>query len=247
MARTLTSDAGAPPPERSGGNLTAETFQDFYRQAKSAQGEIADAAKDVAAARAVLRGVYKRAETDGINVAMLKTVIKLGELDTDELAANDRDLARYRAWLNLPVGSEPELGLAGGAGPASRFAGGAGNGSEAANQPENMSEHQRWQIEEAGISAGKAGTAAANNPWIVGTFNHQLWHEGWLKGQGAKVSTEVGVAPKRGPGRPRKAAPAEPAEAPAELDDPEPVEAEPDTSANDHDPAWDHFDKTNPQ
>ena len=74
----------------------------------------------------------------------------------------------------------------------------------------NLDDEEIEAIKRQGYDAGRAGKAAARNPWNPGSKPHEIWLEAWTNGQAEKVERELGTgsangstAPKRGPGRPK--------------------------------------------
>ena len=163
-------------------NLTKEDFNEVVREAISAQGQIDEDATDLAASKAVLKGVFKRAEKLGIDTNDLKWALAQNRMDNDLREASHRRRMLYMEFLDKPVGTQTSFD----------FAGAVGKGEEPENQPETMTELQQHRITDAGKSAGKSGMKADTNPWLPGTYAAQLWDQGWQEGQEASVMERLG-------------------------------------------------------
>lgn len=141
-------------------NLTQETFVEYFREYSAARTKIEEA---TAAARAIL----KRAASVGINTKMLAKARENQRLDRDKVEADMQDLARYHAWLGLPVGTQAEM------------FGDAGD----APKKEVIDEQRIWEAGEAGLAAGKAGKNRTDNPHAPGSELYQAWDRAYIAGQ----------------------------------------------------------------
>ena len=157
-----------------GSNLTAAVVQQFWREAKAARVDVSSAAADLAAAKAVLKGAYRRAEKDGVPIKAFREALDLSEQGHDERVSNRRHLDQILDWVGIPIGGQRSFD----------FAGVDGKADDPEMQPDTMPEHRREQIAGAGFNASKAGFPSDKNPWHAGSFAHQVWHGGWIEQQG---------------------------------------------------------------
>lgn len=155
-------------------NLTPETFLEHYRAVSRARMELTEA-------QAKVRNAMKRAKGAGIATAQLSAAISLTKIDKEKRDIEFRDLARYMAWLQMPIGTQPEL-----------FAGAEMPTQKAA------AEHTEFEAEQRGYQDGKAGGAGDNAPYPLGSPLHQKWYEGWSRGQAFIANEMGGEVPKRG-------------------------------------------------
>lgn len=142
-------------------NLSPNTFLELFRELGIAQREI-----DAATGRK--RAILKRAKAAGIDLDALALMQRLAKLETDEAAMRLRNLARYSAWANMPIGTQADL---------------FGATDDQRPTEKAQAEHNEWQADDAGYQAGKAGDSIDNNPHPAGTPFYDRWRQGWHKGQ----------------------------------------------------------------
>jgi ribosome modulation factor/uncharacterized protein (UPF0335 family) len=156
-------------------NLTPETFLEHYRAVSRARTVLTEA-------QAQVRNAMKRAKAAGIATAQLSAAIALTKIDKDRRDADFADLARYMAWLQMPIGTQGAL-----------FAG---------EMPKQKAadEHNEFEAEQRGYEDGKAGAAGDNAPYALGSPLHQAWYNGWSRGQAflAQQMAVDGEKPARG-------------------------------------------------
>jgi hypothetical protein len=152
------------------GNVTKASFLDHvtdltekYRIKKNADSALASA--------------FKAAERDGLDRKELKRAMADRDLTTDELAVRDRKYAKYREWLNKPVGFQAELVPA--------------DAAPAARDPETAAAEERHahsKAYEEGIAAGNAGADIASGRYAPGTEEAQQFSLGWSFAQQQAVA-----------------------------------------------------------
>lgn len=96
MARTATAATAAH------GNLTPETFEE-HRQ------EVAAATRALEEAQGIRRAALKRAKGAGINTSKLVEALRMRKLEPEVVETDFRDLAKYLAWMGMPVGFQADL------------------------------------------------------------------------------------------------------------------------------------------
>jgi hypothetical protein len=168
MAKTMKSDEDRP-------NVTAETTAEHYRI-------LAGTRRDMESARGAHRAAVKAAKKAGINTAALLEAMRLKrEDDSDAVALYYRDLARYAAWINAPIGSQ--LGLFGDEAPVAQAV------------ADTIEETDAYDV---GLMAGRAGRNGTDNPYPPGSLMHQGWAQGWIGGQ-QQLANELRLAGKDEP------------------------------------------------
>jgi uncharacterized protein (UPF0335 family) len=150
MARKLKDDAAKS-------NLSPDTFLEYVRELGAARTE-----KESASGK--YRSVLKRAKSAGINTAMMLRALEEKRQDDQPREMNDLDLARYRAWLGVPIGTQAALDF---------------------EEPSDEARAKQTEHEagEAGLAAGKAGHPREGNPHTTASPNWAAWDRAWVAGQ----------------------------------------------------------------
>jgi hypothetical protein len=170
-------------------NVPDAVIQKFIR-------EISGAREALDSANGEYRATIKAAKGAGINQRQLLAALKHSRRDPEQVAIDDRDLARYRALLNMPV---HQLSLFGG-------------GDDAAPAEPSLidgepTDHQLWEATEAGKIAGRTGGDVNSGPEHPGL--DKAWRAGFkfgLKAIAQEMAPGVKVAStrkKRDAGEPR--------------------------------------------
>lgn len=160
-------------------------FLKFYREYDAAEAAVTEAGAD-------RKAVLDRAKEAGLNPISFRRAYKEAKKASDVRETEDREYRRMMKWLGMPLGTQAELFQE----PSE------GNGLD----EQAMAGHQVHQVAAAGQTAGKAGHDRQTNRWAPGTYLHQIWDEGWVRGQEELAQTLVPPEPKRR-GRPRKSEP----------------------------------------
>lgn len=181
-----------------------EIFLEHFRKVSAFKREVSQA-------QSALQLAYKRAEKAGINLGAFKAMLKARKEEPAQIEQNMRDFFRYALWLEMPIGTQPNLFAA----------------SDDAPRPTERAkaEQKEWEARDAGFDAGVAGRAHDTNPHVPGTLLHQAWAAGHSKGvefiqeglrtgrvrdpneaKKAKGSGSTGGKGRGGPGRKRKGA-----------------------------------------
>lgn len=168
--------------------FTQSEYEKWCREYDSCDREVREAVAERRNLRSKIKGAAGKNGLKAFDLARRER--ELPGTDRIEIDSYKRKMLE---WEGKPIGYEPNLpgfDMTDGAPPPSLF---------------QLTEKEMERVEGHGYDMGKAGQPASRNPWNPGTAPHQAWLDAWVKGQGEKVATEI----KRGPGRPRKDAPAE--------------------------------------
>lgn len=181
-----------------------EVFLEHFRK-------LANLKRELAQVQSAVQLGFKKAKAAGINPDILKAVLKARKEEPAQIEQNMRDFFRYALWLEMPIGTQPNLFAA----------------SDDAPRPTERAkaEQKEWEARDAGFDAGVAGRAHDTNPHVPGTLLHQAWASGHSKGvehikeglrtgrvrdpneaKKAKGSGSTGGKGRGGPGRKRKGA-----------------------------------------
>lgn len=139
------------------------------------------------------RAHRKRMETAGVDLKGLALTERFRKLEPDAAAAQLAAFRRYAAWLEMPVGTQPELFAEPVAGDAPA--------------PAASAQLRAAAADEAGFKAGKAGDDRDSRPEELEGEEAEAWDAGWLRGQAVIANRiaaggEPEAAPrKRGRGR----------------------------------------------
>lgn len=156
MARKVSDikDASDAPDGDQTSNLTQDTFLEFVNG-------IANANAKVAAANEERKKIRKSAKAAGIELGHLDAALKMADWSRNEVRDHFKVQAKYAAWLNLPVGFQPDM-----------------------FKPVDSEDPKRsaddWK--QAGVTAGLRG-ADPKPGSEVPPEHHQVWMEGWHTGQ----------------------------------------------------------------
>jgi uncharacterized protein (UPF0335 family) len=141
-----------------------------------------------------LSNAYKQAERDGID----RKILKRAFLENDKTAADreraDQTLRQYMEWLGKPLGTQAAMDFGNDNKPAA-------NGHAEAD-PETaaaVASHEATQTFHHGVTAGRAGAAAASNPHQPGSEQAQQWSTGWAAGQKEAVMALGGATHRAAP------------------------------------------------
>jgi hypothetical protein len=151
--------------QSSDGNVPDAVIQKFIR-------EVSGAREALDTANGEYRAALKAAKGAGINQKQLLAAMADARRDPGQVAIDDRDHARYRALLHMPV---HQMELFGG--------GGDDAPKEASLVNGEPTDHQLWEATEAGKTAGKTGGDVNANP-----HEHPAMHAAWARGFKAGLS-----------------------------------------------------------
>jgi hypothetical protein len=132
-------------------------------------------------ATAVYRAERKRAKDKGIDMSALAFVESLAKLEDAEAQSRMANIARFAAWMELPVGTQAGL-FADEQKPAQKMS--------AALAEENAYE--------AGYQAGRKGRDRGDHQYHPGSPLHDCFDRGWIAGQKFIADHMGGIVPKRG-------------------------------------------------
>jgi ribosome modulation factor len=153
-------------------NVSDATIQKHIRQLTELKSE-ADSLKDQAkSANGHYRAGVKAAKDAGINTDQMIQAMKDKQREASDVIADMRDYIRLIALLNMPVTQMDLFGT-------------EQNDNEAA-QPSlhgAPTEHELWDAEQKGKTAGTTGHPKETNPHPPGLALNQAWHRGWIRGQ----------------------------------------------------------------
>lgn len=145
--------------EKPATNVPDAVVQKFIR-------EISGAREALDSANGEYRAVLKAAKGAGVNQKQLLTALQHSRRDPEQVAIDDRDLARYRALLNMPIHQMELFG---------------GGGDQTPPEPSLVdgepTDHQLWEATEAGKAAGSSGGDVNANP-----HEHHAMQNAWAKG-----------------------------------------------------------------
>lgn len=138
-----------------------EIFLEHFRK-------LANLKRELAQVQSAVQLGFKKAKAAGINPDILKAVLKARKEEPAQIEQNMRDFFRYALWLEMPIGTQPNLFAA----------------SDDAPRPTERAkaEQKEWEARDAGFDAGVAGRAHDTNPHVPGTLLHQAWAAGHSKG-----------------------------------------------------------------
>lgn len=185
------------PTEQRGSNapsndLSADWLRQIRQQARKCDEETG-----------VLRNLYKRAKSDGMNVGSMRQAIKSAKLDRDEVATDLSDQLRYMSILRVPISAEEIFDW------------------DAAVTEQTARADDMWDASDKGYHAGRHGVPTADSPYEPGTELFVSWLAAWREGQAA-IAREMGkdVEPVTADrSRPQRTEPAPAPESEAEEDD----------------------------
>tara|TARA_A100001391_G_scaffold149911_1_gene107390 strand:- start:299 stop:898 length:600 start_codon:yes stop_codon:yes gene_type:complete len=84
------------------GNVSHDTFLQAISEITNAQALVDEA-------KAGLKKVRKKFKSEGIELGLLDEAIKEADWTRNESRSKEQTRARYRNWLNLPVGAQPDM------------------------------------------------------------------------------------------------------------------------------------------
>jgi ribosome modulation factor len=203
MAERLT-----PQGEDGLGNISQATILSFIQQHKNSLERIAEAKAGVKFENKAHKDLRKRIKDAGLSLRAFDLAIE--ERDREDREEEER---HYR-YIMAAIGNSlmerdgiPVTGVMPGdplGPPVTRV------WLSEIDPGLEMPEHRDLRldrVEADGYQAGKAGYDTSTNPHQIGSEEHALWANAWMRGQGDKVREEIAPPqdqPKRGPGRPRK-------------------------------------------
>ncbi len=184
---------GRPPkPRPDGANLSRATFLEIFDDAHNAK-----IAMD--SARGKYQAIFKKAETLGINRAALSRALKESARERDKREIDHRDLMKYMAWLEMPLGAQGAFDLGDAAPNGHDPDADEGDTGDAAGESEEdraaVEAHKGSVAYHQGHEAGKLGANVDSCPFLPGTEDNWRWHSGWQAGQAEAVSA---LAPAKG-------------------------------------------------
>jgi hypothetical protein len=133
-------------------------------------------------AHAEYRAGLKAAKRDGINTGQFIAAMGAKKREIEDVTADLRNYVRYLSLVNMPVTQTDLFGS-------------SKNTEEAEDEAGELSEHKRWEAEQAGFKAGTEGHLKESNRHTAGSELHQAWHSGWMRGQ-----TQNAMGEKASPG-----------------------------------------------
>lgn len=170
---------------------------DIDREAVIAQREINRLAVELAAAKGVKAGVFRRAKTMGSDMKAYKNMVELRAMDEDDrnrLRENEDRWARVLGIVLYRAGTDDE--------PQGAL--------WDAETLEAKTAQREALIMSDGMDSARTGSEASDNPHEPGSRDHQVWAEGFSEGTaqlgGKQVPVKASTAPK---GRAAKPATAE--------------------------------------
>ena len=199
MAKKLNDEGGGS------NTVTPDEFLGFVSEIESAQRKIDEITAERRSAVGTLRSIRKRVVGRGTNMEALDQILAERKMDDDDRAALLSSTARYRKWLSMPLGFEPDM-------------------LDEIEQPSEKAvvKFSEARAESDGYNSRLVGADTRDrNPHKAGTLEHQRWEIGWIRCDHDRTDapkdgvTKASTAPRpgRGRGRPPKA---EPAPAPAD-------------------------------
>ena len=114
----------------------------------------------------------------GGNQKSLKIVeLYQGLKDGGEITLVVRETARYAAWLNLDIGTTPDL---------------FGDDEAPPVNPVGViqQQHSEWEAESRGYKAGIAGEPIDNNPFSIASMEYVAWRRGHADGVESRKAAE---------------------------------------------------------
>lgn len=178
--------------QSSDSNIADAVVQKFIR-------EVSGAREALETANGAYRATLKAAKGAGINQKQLLAAMADARRDPDQVAIDDRDHARYRALLNMPVHQMELFG---------------GGGDQAPDQPSLVdgepTDHQLWEATEAGKTAGRTGGDVGANPHENAGLN-AAWARGFKAGLSA-IAREMAPGASVAPTRRRRESTAQPSD-----------------------------------
>lgn len=162
------------------GNLTPDTFAELWINLRNEKRLL-----DEASSR--YRTHRKRMEKAGVDLKALALLEQLHKLDDDVASTRVRSMLKLAAWLQMPIGTQPNL-----------F-------EEVADAPgKKMTEAlSLQQIREEGYAAGRRADDRDENPHDNGSEAAVEWFKGWDEGQRANGAAMAAGEPPR-PNKPRR-------------------------------------------
>lgn len=141
-------------------NLTEECFLTHFNAYATLRRELDEKSSE-------LRLALKRAKAEGVNRRMLVKCYADRRQDSDKIEADERDLARYRRWLRMPIGAQ-----------ANMF-----EEDEEGDGPP-VGDDKAY---DDGFFAGSEAKNFDTNPHAADTPEHQRWSEGWYAAQNKRA------------------------------------------------------------
>lgn len=168
-------------------NLSNATIQKHIRLCSDARTRLEEA-------NGIYRASLKTAKSAGINQRQLIAVMNDRKKDADAVVVEMRDYVRYAGLVGIKLAQLDLFPL----------------GNVNAVSDEEAAEQTEWEIEQAGLAAGKSGASRADNRYPAGSPEFVAWDKGYLRGQQAIAATlgkntrMADPTPRKNRGRPRK-------------------------------------------
>lgn len=163
---------------------------DIDREAVIAQRDIDRLTTELAAARGVKAGVFRRAKKAGADMDAYRGVIKLRAMDVDDRNKLRETEEHYAAVLGVVL-----------------YRAGTAEAPQGALWDEETKEAKTLQrealIASDGIDSARGGGETSDNPHTPGTRDYQVWAEGFSEGKAELGGKQVAKVAK---GTPRKTA-----------------------------------------
>lgn len=187
----------APKIDERSNTVQPKEYLNIIADLIRSQREIQAATAELAAARGVQAGIYRRAKNAGADVEAIKHLRALAKMEDDERNHLLENVNKYADWEGVKLWVLPTEGVP--------------QGLLFADDPEAMKAAENLQ--DARVSADAAnsrrhGSAVDANPHTPGTRDHQTWATSWLM-----IDTEIKAKPpkvelasteRRGRGRPKQ-------------------------------------------
>jgi hypothetical protein len=190
VARKLNDDTGS-------NTISPDEFLKAVSELDGLDTKLDEATAERRSIVGIIRGVRKRMKKAGADMGALDDALRLRKLDDPK--AHMAQIAKYAAWLSLPLFTQAELAL-----------------PEAEQMP-SQDARDKFAVgvaESSGYNARLVGAdTMERNPHQPGEELHQAWARGWHRAdhdnKGAPPETVTTASTERRPrGRPPKATPA---------------------------------------
>jgi uncharacterized protein (UPF0335 family) len=204
----------APRIDQRSNTISASAFIKLSTELMRSEREIAAATEELAAARGVRTGIFKRAKEAGADVDAIRLLQMLAKKDNEDRNRLLENTHLYAAWTGVALYVEPTAETP--------------QGALFANDPEAVAAAEALydaRVSADGANSRRHGGSIDANPHEAGSRDHQTWATSFLlvdkemaaKPQRAEVASTarrgrppkaavavVDPEPKRPPGRPRK-------------------------------------------
>lgn len=174
MAKKMSADPGPGHP-----GPDPNTYLKHHRAAL-------ESGRALGEAQSAHQNTLKAAKKDGVDIDVLKALIRLQKQDPTEVSLHFQTLARYAAWTGKPLGFQADLL--------------AGAGDHQGPDDDAVAEFTLAEVLQQGYTDATQGAPIDNNPHPVGTDMAAEWAKGWHRG--AEFMSSAGKV-KDPPARPR--------------------------------------------